>query len=160
MTPSATPSRAASPRKPDPPRPPGTPGGQAEGFRRTRAAHRSETAEDYVELIAELIAARGEARAVDIALHLGITQATVANTVARLRREGLVEHRPYRSIFLTDAGRRLAETARCRHRLVVAFLRALGLSEETAARDAEGIEHHVSEETLEAFARFVEAKDG
>jgi DtxR family manganese transport transcriptional regulator len=160
MTPSATPSRAASPRKPDPPRPPGTPGGQAEGFRRTRAAHRSETAEDYVELIAELIAARGEARAVDIALHLGISQATVANTVARLRREGLVEHRPYRSIFLTDAGRRLAETARCRHRLVVAFLRALGLSEETAARDAEGIEHHVSEETLEAFARFVEAKGG
>jgi DtxR family manganese transport transcriptional regulator len=160
MTPSATPSRAASPRKPDPPRPPGTPGGQAEGFRRTRAAHRSETAEDYVELIAELIAARGEARAVDIALHLGISQATVANTVARLRREGLVEHRPYRAIFLTDAGRRLAETARRRHRLVVAFLRALGLSEETAARDAEGIEHHVSEETLEAFARFVEAKDG
>jgi DtxR family manganese transport transcriptional regulator len=133
---------------------------QAEGFRQTRAAHRSETAEDYVELIAELIAARGEARAVDIALHLGISQATVANTVARLRREGLVEHRPYRSIFLTDAGRRLAETARCRHRLVVAFLRALGLSEETAARDAEGIEHHVSEETLEAFARFVEAKGG
>jgi DtxR family manganese transport transcriptional regulator len=160
MTPSATPSRAASPRKPDLLRPPGTPGGQAEGFRRTRAAHRSETAEDYVELIAELIAARGEARAVDIALHLGISQATVANTVARLRREGLVEHRPYRSIFLTDAGRRLAETARCRHRLVVAFLRALGLSEETAARDAEGIEHHVSEETLEAFARFVEAKGG
>ncbi|HEX6014322.1 MAG TPA: manganese-binding transcriptional regulator MntR [Geminicoccaceae bacterium] len=160
MTPSAARSRAASPRKPDPPKPPGPPGSQAEGFRRTRAAHRSETAEDYVELIAELIGARGEARAVDIAACLGISQATVANTVARLRREGLVEHRPYRSVFLTDAGRELAEAARRRHRLVVAFLRALGLSEGTAARDAEGIEHHVSDETLEAFARFVEAKGG
>ena len=160
MTPSATRSRAASPRKPDLPQLPGSPGGQAEGFRRTRAAHRSETAEDYVELVADLIGTRGEARAVDIAGCLGISQATVANTLARLQREGLIEHRPYRSIFLTDAGRDLAETARRRHRLVVAFLRALGLSEETAARDAEGIEHHVSGETLEAFARFVEAKDG
>ena len=160
MTPSVARGRAASPRKPDPPRPPGTPGGQAEGFRRTRAAHRSETAEDYVELIAELIGARGEARAVDLAARLGISQATVANTLARLQREGLIEHRPYRSVFLTDVGRDLAERARRRHRLVVAFLGALGLSEETAARDAEGIEHHVSEETLEAFARFVEAKDG
>ena len=116
----------------------------------------SETAEDYVELIADLIDARGEARAVDIAVRLGITQATVATTVSRLQRDGLVEHRPYRSIFLTEAGRELAEMARRRHRLVVAFLRALGLSEETAERDAEGIEHHVSEETLKAFAGFVE----
>ena len=80
----------------------------------------------------------------------------MAGTVARLRRDGLIEHRPYRSIFLTEAGRELADMARRRHRLVVAFLRALGLSEETAERDAEGIEHHASEETLEAFARFVE----
>jgi DtxR family transcriptional regulator, manganese transport regulator len=160
MTPSVARGRAAPPRKPDPPKPPGPPGSQAEGFRRTRAAHRSETAEDYVELVAELIGARGEARAVDLAAGLGISQATVANTLARLQREGLVEHRPYRSVFLTDAGRRLAETARRRHRLVVAFLAALGVPEETAKRDAEGIEHHVSDETLEAFARFVEAKDG
>ena len=93
-------------------------------------------------------------------MHLGITQATVASTVSRLQRDGLIEHRPYRSIFLTEAGRELAEMARRRHRLVVAFLRALGLSEETAERDAEGIEHHVSEETLKAFARFIEANDG
>jgi DtxR family transcriptional regulator, manganese transport regulator len=128
-------------------------------FRQTRAARRSETAEDYVELIADLIDARGEARGADIAVRLGITQATVASTVSRLQRDGLIEHRPYRSIFLTEAGRELAEMARRRHRLVVAFLRALGLSEETAEQDAEGIEHHASEETLKAFARFIEAND-
>ena len=131
----------------------------AEGFRRTRAAHRSETAEDYVELIADLIDVRGEARAVDIAKHLGITQASVANTVSRLQRDGLIEHRPYRSIFLTEAGRELAEMARERHHLVVAFLRSLGVSEKTAEQDAEGVEHHASEETLKAFACFIKAND-
>jgi DtxR family manganese transport transcriptional regulator len=136
------------------------PHGQAEGFRQTRAAHRPETAEDYVELIAELIDQRGAARAVDIAARLGVAQATVAAMVARLQRDGLVDHQPYRSIFLTEAGRQLAEAAHWRHRLVVAFLRALGVSEQTAERDAEGIEHHVSDETLEAFARFVEAGGG
>lgn len=131
--------------------------GRAEGFCRARAAHRSEVAEDYVELIADLIDAHGEARLVEMAKHLGITQATVSTTVSRLQRDGLVEHRPYRSIFLTEAGRDLAQIARRRHRLVVAFLRALGLAEDTARRDAKGIEHHVSEETLKAFSRFVEA---
>src|SRR5688572_17154973 len=134
--------------------------GMAEGFRRTRAARRTETAEDYVELIAELIDTRGEARAVDLAARLGIAPATVTSTVARLRREGLVVHEPYRSIFLTEAGRELAELARRRHRLVVAALRALGVPKEIAERDAEGIEHHVSEETLVAFARLVSAGAG
>jgi len=129
----------------------------AEGFRQTRAARRSETAEDYVELIADLIDARGAARAVDIAKHLGITHASVASTVSRLQRDGLLKHQPYRSIFLTEAGRGLAQTARRRHRLVVAFLRVLGLPEEIAERDAEGIEHHVSEQTLEVFSRFVKS---
>jgi DtxR family transcriptional regulator, manganese transport regulator len=160
MTPSIVRTRAAPPRTTSPAEPAVPSGGPAEGFCQTRAAHRAETAEDYVELIAELIDARGEARAVDLATHLGISQATVTSTVARLQRHGLVEHRPYRSIFLTEAGRELAAMARRRHRLVVAFLRALGVPEETAERDAEGIEHHVSEETLEAFARFVEAEDG
>jgi DtxR family transcriptional regulator, manganese transport regulator len=159
MTPNVARTRAAPPTTTDPAEEALSPGGPTEGFRRTRAAHRAETAEDYVELIAELIDARGEARGADIAARLGITQATVASTVSRLRRDGLVAHRPYRSIFLTEAGRELAGMARRRHRLVVAFLRALGLSEETAERDAEGIEHHASDETLDAFARFVEANN-
>jgi DtxR family manganese transport transcriptional regulator len=150
ITPNVVHTRAASPAR----RPSSEP---AEGFRRTRAAHRSETAEDYVELIADLIDVRGEARAVDIAVRLGVTQATVANTISRLQRDGLIEHRPYRSIFLTEAGRELAEMARRRHRLVVAFLRCLGISEQTAEQDAEGVEHHLSDETLKAFAYLVEA---
>ena len=150
-------TRAAQPTNRGSTKPAMPPDGQAEAFCQARAAHRSEVAEDYVELIADLIDVHGEARLVEMAKHLGITQATVSTTVSRLQRDGLVEHRPYRSIFLTEAGRDLAQMARRRHRLVVAFLRTLGLAEETARRDAEGIEHHVSEETLKAFSRFVAA---
>ena len=133
---------------------------QAEGFGRIREDHRAEIAEDYVELIADLIAARGEARAVDLAERLGVTNATVANTVAKLQRDGLVHSEPYRSIFLTEKGAELARHCKRRHELVVGFLRAIGVSEETAHRDAEGIEHHVSGETLNAFARFVQQRRG
>ena len=79
---------------------------QAEAFGRTRSDHRNEIAEDYVELIADLIDATGEARAVDLANRLGVTNATVTNAITRLQREGLVRSEPYRSIFLTQDGPR------------------------------------------------------
>jgi DtxR family manganese transport transcriptional regulator len=110
--------------------------------------------EDYVELIADLIADKGEARAADLAERFGVTAATVANTLGRLKRDGLVEVQPYRSIFLTAEGAEMACRARARHQLVVAFLLSLGVSRETAELDAEGLEHHLSPETLDAMARF------
>ena len=130
---------------------------QAGTFQSTREAHRSETNEDYVELIADLIDQTGEARPVEIAERMGITQPTVTKILARLQREGLVIRQPYRSIFLSETGQALAEACRRRHRIVVAFLIALGIDEPTAERDAEGIEHHVSKRTLDAFAQFIEA---
>jgi DtxR family transcriptional regulator, manganese transport regulator len=123
--------------------------------RRTRRQHAQERAQDYVEAIAELIALTGEARATDLARSLGVTHVTVVRTVQRLQREGLVTSLPYRSIFLTEAGRKLATKARSRHRTVVAFLEALGISSSAARADAEGIEHHVSAETLAAFERLL-----
>ena len=73
--------------------------------------------------------------------------------IKRLQRDGLVTSRPYRSIFLTGEGLKLAETARARHKIVLDFLRAIGISAKNAERDAEGIEHYVSDETLTAFAQ-------
>ena len=123
----------------------------------TRLQHAQERAQDYVEAIADLIAGRGEARATDLAKSLGVTHVTVIRTVQRLQREGLVSTQPYRSIFLTDSGRRLAGKARARHEKVVAFLEALGVPPSTARADAEGIEHHVSAETLGAMERFLKS---
>ena len=129
---------------------------QARSFERVRVAHQREVAEDYVELIADLIDVTGEARTVDLAERLGVTSATVNNTLNRLMREGLIRRERYRSIFLTAAGRELAETARARHRLVRDFLLKLGVDGETAEADAEGIEHHISTTTLAALRRFVD----
>jgi DtxR family manganese transport transcriptional regulator len=126
---------------------------QAAALRRTRLEHAIETAQDYVEAIADLSAVHGEARAVDLSRRLGVTHVTVVRTIARLQRDGYVSTRPYRSIFLTDKGSRLAEESRRRHEIVVVFLRSLGVPEEIAQTDAEGIEHHVSPETLAAFKR-------
>jgi len=127
---------------------------RAAAFRRMRDAHRTEMAEDYVELIGDLIAETGEARLTDLAQHMGITHATVAKVIQRLQLAGLVESRPYRSIFLTDDGQALAARSRERHRVVHEFLLALGVGELTAEADAEGMEHHVSEETLARFVEF------
>ncbi len=131
---------------------------QAQNHAQTRQAHLSELLEDYVEIIAELISEYGEARVVDIAKCLGVTHVTVSRTITRLQRAGLVEAKPYRAIFLTSDGRKLAERSKRRHDAVVNFLRALGVSESTALRDAEGLEHHVSDETLAAFERLTSRK--
>ena len=122
-------------------------------FDRIRRAHQSEVAEDYVEMIADLIAETGEARTVDLAARFGVTSPTVNAIIQRLQREDLVETRPYRSIFLTEAGQALAKEARDRHRIGRDFLVAIGVPETIAEEDAEGIEHHVSAETLAVFAK-------
>jgi DtxR family manganese transport transcriptional regulator len=125
----------------------------AETFRRSRRDRAAETAQDYVEAIADLSISLGEARVVDLARRLGVTHVTVNRTLARLQKIGFVNTKPYRAIFLTEAGHRLAAECKQRHETVTAFLRSLGVPEKVAELDAEGIEHHVSPETLAAFER-------
>lgn len=132
----------------------------AEGFQKTRNARRTELVEDYVELVAELIAREGEARQVEIARRLGVAQPTVAKMLKRLGEEGLIQQKPYRGVFLTPAGETLAAECHRRHEIVEGFLRALGVSDEVARQDAEGMEHHVSQQTLEAFEAFLATRKG
>ena len=114
----------------------------------TRKAHETELAEDYVELIGDLINKEGEARIVDIAEHLGISKATVNQTINRLVKKGFLTSKPYRAIHLTKKGRNTAIHAHQRHKIVYDFLIALGLDKETAELDSEGIEHHVGNKAL------------
>ena len=127
--------------------------GSAAKFDRIRRAHQSEVAEDYVEMISDLIAENGQARAVDLAARFGVTSPTVNAIIRRLQREELVETKPYRSIFLTEAGQALANASKARHQIVRDFLVSIGVPEDIAEEDAEGVEHHVSEETLQVFSR-------
>ncbi|MBX3364833.1 MAG: manganese-binding transcriptional regulator MntR [Phycisphaeraceae bacterium] len=129
---------------------------RAQRFRTTRAAHADETAEDYVEAIAELIDGRGEARVRDLAAMMGVSHVTVTRIVTRLVKSGLIQTAPYRPITLTTAGRKLADESRRRHEIVLAFLRAIGVPAPQAEIDAEGIEHHVSQATIRAMKRLTE----
>ena len=128
---------------------------QARRFEKARASQAVALLEDYVELIDDLLASQGEARPTDIARRLGVSHATAIKCLARLKREGLAQSRPYRGIFLTPAGSLLAASARNRHRIVVDLLRAVGVPGEHAEQDAEGIEHHVSDAALAAFSAFL-----
>ncbi len=132
---------------------------QADRFAQQREGDRTAITEDYVELIADLLREEGEARVVDLARRLGVSHPTVVSTVARLQRDGLVDTKPYRSVFLTEAGHALAAEAKARHDLVVRFLLTLGVEPGTAEADAEGLEHHVSRGTLAAFARFLKERE-
>ena len=123
-------------------------------FRKVRNAHRKENTEDYLELVAELLNSKGEARIVDIAENLGIAQATANKTIQRLHSQGYIKREPYRSIFLTYKGQKIASESKKRHNIVYNFLRNLGLDKNTASEDAEGIEHHVSEKTLKKMDNF------
>src|ERR1019366_10274765 len=95
---------------------------QARRFGKARSAQHGALGEDYVELIADLLATGGEARPTDIARRLGVSHAPAIKTITRLKREGLATGLPYRGVFLTDTGQALAERMRPRHRLVVTSL--------------------------------------
>ncbi len=128
-------------------------------FARAREMQSAAVMEDYAELIGDLIAEHGEARVADIAERMGVAQPTATKAIARLKREGLATSRPYRGVFLTDEGAELADRVRARHRTVVALLKAVGVPAEIAELDAEGIEHHVSDEALAAFETFLSGQD-
>jgi DtxR family manganese transport transcriptional regulator len=129
-------------------------------FRRTRDAHRAEAAEDYVEAIAELIRVEGEARVMLLARVMGVSHVTVSRTLKRLTERGLVLSERHRPVTLTEAGQSLALRARERHDVVLAFLESLGVPREQALLDAEGIEHHVSEETIAGMKRRLAGGEG
>lgn len=124
-------------------------------FEKVRLEHRSEVAEDYVELILDQLDREGRAKLTELATLLGVAHPTVAKGLRKLEKEGLVTILPYRSVELTKKGLRLAEECRNRHALVVNFFIALGVDKKTANHDAEGVEHHLSPKTLRAMEAFI-----
>jgi DtxR family manganese transport transcriptional regulator len=123
-------------------------------FRKTRSAHQTELAEDYVETILDIIQSGYVARLTDVAQYMGVAHPTASKTLKKLARDGLVKILPYKGIILTSDGLKLAKSCQNRHKIVLNFLLNLGLDLQTAQTDAEGIEHHVSPKTLKAMSKF------
>jgi DtxR family manganese transport transcriptional regulator len=126
-----------------------------ERFRKAREDAALELAADYLELIDDLTSEFGEARAADLAGRMGVSHVTISKALQRLARDGYVRYRPYRSIFLTDEGKRIAQAAREKHQTMLSFLLKIGVPQTIAEQDAEGMEHHVSPETLGAINRLL-----
>jgi DtxR family manganese transport transcriptional regulator len=123
---------------------------------RSRLQHADENTSDYLEVIADLLVERGEARLVDVADRLGVNKATASKKLQTLQRAGLVRSEPYRSIFLAPPGAAIAAASKKRHMLVLNFLIAAGVPPAVAELDAEGIEHHVSPQTIAALKRLTD----
>ena len=112
----------------------------------------SQSAEDYLERIHELIESKGNAHVADIAQSLNVGQPSVTSMVQKLADEGYLRYEKYRSLTLTDAGRAVAERIRNRHLVLASFFTLFDLDDDTQARDIEGIEHHLSSDTLNTLA--------
>ena len=111
----------------------------------------SQSAEDYLERIHELIEQKGYARVVDIASSLKVKQASVTVMVQKLAEAGYLKYEKYRGLLLTDEGRTVARTIQNRHVTLSRFFSLFGLDDETQRQDIEGIEHHLSPETVEVL---------
>ena len=127
-------------------------------FESVRKAHLSENTEDYVELISDLINKFDKAQTTNIAKTLGVTKPTVSKTLLKLNKDGLINYQPYQPITLTPKGKKLAKKCKQRHQIVYDFLIKIGTPKNIAEIDSEGIEHHISSETLEIFKKIIYTK--
>jgi Mn-dependent DtxR family transcriptional regulator len=112
----------------------------------------SQSAEDYLERIHELIEQKGYARVVDIASSLKVKQASVTSMVQKLAEAGYLQYEKYRGLVMTDQGREVARKIQNRHITLSRFFSLFGLDPETQHQDIEGIEHHLSPATVEVLA--------
>ena len=118
--------------------------------------NRSESTEDHLERIQELIDQKGYARVADLAANLGLSTSAVSNMVRRLARRGFVNYERYRGFTLTITGRQVAQDVKARHQTLTELLGLLGLESETVDREVEDIEHHLRPETLKIFSQLVD----
>ena len=112
----------------------------------------SQSAEDYLERIHELIREKGYARVVDIASSLQVKQASVTGMVQKLGELGYLNYEKYRGLVLTEKGLAIATKIKRRHETLSRFFSLFGLDAETQKHDIEGIEHHLSSDTLDVLA--------
>ena len=124
-------------------------------FTQTRIRHSSETAEDYVEAVLDIIDEKGECRILDLSRFFNVSHVTVSRIVKRLKDEDLLYTQQYKPVELTEKGYKLAKKSKKRHEIVLAFLIKLGVDKASAEIDSEGIEHHVSTSTLNAMKKFL-----
>ena len=123
-------------------------------FKTTQSRKSIELLEDYVEAIDEILNTKGSVKNVDLCKYFGVSNATVSKNIKRLIKAKLVESEKYKNIFLTPHGKKLADQSNTRHEILFNFLTKLGVPRKIAEIDSEGMEHHISKETLNMMKKF------
>jgi Mn-dependent DtxR family transcriptional regulator len=112
--------------------------------------------EDYLEVIYHLVQDKGYANTVDIAENLRVKPPTVSSMLQRLAAKDYLVHERYRGIRLTDRGARVAKSVIARHSIVSELLLMLGVEDEVAYQDTEGMEHHIQPATIRKIEGLVD----
>ena len=126
-----------------------------------KAAHKSEKGEysarmeDYLEIISELVELKGYATTLDISRYMNVSAPSVTKMLQRLDENGFLEYEKYHGINLTEKGTHIAESIRQKHGILLEFFEILGIGDETANQDIEGIEHHLNVKTIRQLRKFI-----
>jgi len=125
-----------------------------------KAAHKtikkeSERREDYLEIISELVEMKGYATTLDISRYMNVSPPSVTKMLQKLDEKGYLEYEKYHGINLTEKGNKIAYTIRQKHGILLEFFEILGVGNETANQDAEGIEHHLNPKTIRQLRKFI-----
>lgn len=112
--------------------------------------------EDYIEQIYILMDQKGYARVSDIAENLQVHPSSVTKMVQKLDKDEYLKYEKYRGLILTDKGEKVGKRLVYRHKLLEDFLRIIGVEEENIYQDVEGIEHHMSWNSIERIGNLVQ----
>ena len=126
-----------------------------------RTAHKtvkkesSTTREDYLEIISELVELKGYATTLDISRYMNVSPPSVTKMLQKLDEKGYLEYEKYHGINLTEKGKRLADTIRQKHGILLDFFEILRVGKDIADQDVEGIEHHLNPKTIKQLRKFI-----
>ena len=123
--------------------------------RLNRNRRSTESREDYLACILELLEKKGYARVADVAQSLSVAEASACEMIKRLAQKGHLKLEKYRGFTLTESGQAMAGEVLARRRTLTAFLQSLGLPQKVIIRDVHGLEHHLSEQTFQQLSLFV-----
>lgn len=133
--------------------------GKADRLESIKDAHKKERsdsrAEDYLEVIAELVEMKGYATTLDISRYMNVSAPSVTKMLQRLDERGDLKYEKYHGIRLTAKGRKIAEQIRQKHGILLEFFDILGIDHRAANQDAEGIEHHLNPSTIRQLRKFI-----
>lgn len=114
------------------------------------------TMEDYLEKIYRLVEEKGYARVSDIAEGLEVQPSSVTKMIQKLDKDEFLVYEKYRGLMLTSKGKKMGKRLVDRHHLLESFLRLIGVQEENIYTDVEGIEHHLSWDSITCIETLID----